>query len=421
MGKVVIQAENISKKYRLGILNSGSLKQDIHAYWKTMFSSSVANSNPEEFSSTNDIWALKKISFKIVEGESIGFIGKNGAGKSTLLKILSRITLPTTGRIRGIGRVASLLEVGTGFHPELTGRENIFLNGQILGMKKREIIQKFDEIVAFSGIDRFIDTPVKRYSTGMYLRLSFAVAAHLDADILIVDEALAVGDAEFQAKCLEKMKEVTTRDGKTVLFVSHNLQVVRNLCQRAIYLHKGEMVDDGKPDRIIENYLHREKIHFLEQHYDSPENAPGNQYIRIKKTEIVPRSGSAKSIDITSALDIHFEFWQFTTSDLTVGLHVYDFSGTCIFDLQSDASVFSPGLIVGKSTIPAFFLNPGSYYLSIDFIKDNKERLYFFEVCLSFDIQSNIIQSKGFEQWSGYVKPDIPVLVEQINVKNQDE
>src|SRR5450631_1263931 len=233
MAKKLIEAENISKYYRLGVLGSRSLQEDLVNWWSGKLNKPVT-ADPE---SRQHIWALRDISFDLFEGEVLGLIGKNGAGKSTLLKIISRITLPTAGRIFGNGRIASLLEVGTGFHSELTGRENIYLNGHIMGMKKKEIERKFDEIVEFSGVSRFLDTPVKGYSSGMYVRLAFAVAAHLDPEILIIDEVLAVGDAEFQMKCLGKMQDVASRDGRTVLLVSHNLAAIGELATRAVLLN----------------------------------------------------------------------------------------------------------------------------------------------------------------------------------------
>jgi len=241
MSGIAIKVENISKQYRLGVLGSGSLKKDLQAYWYQK----TGRNNLDAYSSSDTIWALKDINFDVQQGDVLGFVGRNGAGKSTLLKIISRIILPTTGSIKGKGRIASLLEVGTGFHPELTGKENIFLNGQILGMQKKEIQSVFDEIVDFSGVEQFIDTPVKRYSSGMYVRLAFSVAAHLNPEILIVDEVLAVGDANFQKKCLGKMKQVSSQEGRTVLFVSHNMQALRSLCKKAICIEAGKLVDQG--------------------------------------------------------------------------------------------------------------------------------------------------------------------------------
>lgn len=234
MSEVIIKAENISKSYRLGKIGTGSLKRDIMRWWQhNLLKKETSYFGPkEEYENNKDdnFWALKDINFEINEGEVWGIIGRNGAGKSTLLKILSRITRPTGGTIRGYGKISSLLEVGTGFHPELTGRENVFLSGHFLGMNKKEVRKNFDDIVEFSGVEKFLDTPVKRYSSGMYVRLAFAVAAHLDPDILIVDEVLAVGDAEFQKKCLGKMKDVVHSKGRTIIFVSHNMQAVNSLC-----------------------------------------------------------------------------------------------------------------------------------------------------------------------------------------------
>ncbi len=392
----VIMAENISKKYKLGVLNSGSLKQDIHA---------VLNGDKEKISS-NELWALRDINFAINQGEAVGFIGRNGAGKSTLMKILSRITQPTTGSIKGIGKLASLLEVGTGFHPELTGRENVFLNGHILGMKKKEVIAKFDEIVAFSGIERFIDTPVKRYSSGMYVRLAFAVAAHLEHDILIVDEALAVGDADFQAKCLQKMHNVTRQENKTVLFVSHNMQAIRDLCGRLMCLYDGYIIDDGTPSKVIGNYLQREKMQYLSQQFTGPGEAPGNDDVRVKKVE-VQRVGKS-IIDTATPLKISFEFWQFAKpgDEMMVGVHIYDWSWVCIADIQSAGYCKGKGLVTGDCTIPAGFLNHGVYYISFDFIKNKQQQVWSFEACLSFEI---VQTGDGYNNWIGYVRPSIPV------------
>src|SRR5690242_21113009 len=266
MSAIVIKAENISKFYRLGKLGSGRLREDISNWLKRKPAVDYLN-NPGN--SKQSIWALKDISFEVEHGEVLGFIGNNGAGKSTLLKIISRITLPTSGCIYGKGRIASLLEVGTGFHFELTGRENIFLNGNILGMKKHEIASRLDEIISFSELERFIDTPVKRYSSGMYMRLAFAVAAHLDPEILIVDEVLAVGDAEFQRKCLGKMERVA-KEGRTVLFVSHNLAAVQSLCTSAYLLSKGSIIASGDVSTVIARYLQSARDN---QVYDLAERA----------------------------------------------------------------------------------------------------------------------------------------------------
>lgn len=261
MSKVVIKAEHISKQYRLGLVGTGTVRDDLKRWWYNLRGKEdpflkIGEANDRSRKGESDyVWSLRDINFEINQGDSVGIIGRNGAGKSTLLKILSQVTQPTTGKIYTKGRIASLLEVGTGFHPEMTGRENIYLNGAILGMRKHEITRKFDEIVAFSGVERYIDTPVKRYSSGMYVRLAFAVAAHLESEILIVDEVLAVGDAEFQKKCLGKMNDVSKGEGRTVLFVSHNLDAVKKLCNKGLLLHNGQLIHDGNIDATLDSYL----------------------------------------------------------------------------------------------------------------------------------------------------------------------
>ena len=262
MDKSVIKVENLSKAYQLGHIGSGTLSRDVDRFWQTKI---LGNEDPFlKIGETNDrsvkgdsdiVWSLKDINFEVNQGDAVGIIGKNGAGKSTLLKLLSRVTGPTTGQIKVKGRIASLLEVGTGFHPELSGKENIYLNGAILGMRKKEITRKLDEIINFSGVERYIDTPVKRYSSGMYVRLAFAVAAHLESEILIVDEVLAVGDAEFQKKCLGKMGDISKGEGRTVLFVSHNMSSVKTLCTKGIVLENGNILFSGSTDDTITKYL----------------------------------------------------------------------------------------------------------------------------------------------------------------------
>jgi lipopolysaccharide transport system ATP-binding protein len=261
MSEVAIKAENISKAYQLGEFSTGTLSRDIERWWGKMLGKEdkflkVGETNDRTTVGTSDIvWSLKDINFEINQGDAVGIIGRNGAGKSTLLKVLSRVTTPTTGSIKVKGRIASLLEVGTGFHPELTGRENIFLNGAIMGMRKHEIKRQFDAIVDFAGVERYVDTPVKRYSSGMYVRLAFAVAAHLQSEILIVDEVLAVGDAEFQKKCLGKMGEVSKGEGRTVLFVSHNMGMINQLCNKGMMMRYGQIIDYGQTSFIVSKYL----------------------------------------------------------------------------------------------------------------------------------------------------------------------
>ncbi len=261
MAKTVIRVENLGKLYKLGEVGTGTISHDLNRWWAKMRGKEdpfaiIGEANDRTTKGSSDyVWALKDVSFEVKQGEVLGVIGRNGAGKSTLLKVLSKVTSPSTGKIKVKGRIASLLEVGTGFHPELTGRENIFLNGAILGMTKAEIRSKFDEIVDFAGVERYIDTPVKRYSSGMYVRLAFAVAAFLEPEILIVDEVLAVGDAEFQKKCLGRMKDVSTHEGRTILFVSHNMGAIKSLCNNVLIMQHGSVNFRGNVNSGIERYL----------------------------------------------------------------------------------------------------------------------------------------------------------------------
>ncbi len=295
-----VLVEAVSKQYRLGTLSGSTALADVRRWWTRVrgrpgsavspasgnarqlhaVEKEVGVTRPDEY-----IWALRDVSFAVPQGEAVGIIGRNGAGKSTLLKILSRVTAPTSGIIKAKGRIASLLEVGTGFHPELTGRENAFLNGAILGMSRAEVRRKFDEIVAFSGVEQFIDTPVKRYSSGMYVRLAFAVAAHLEPEILVVDEVLAVGDTEFQKKCLGKMDEVA-HGGRTVLFVSHNMSAVVGLCKTAIWLDKGRVALEGAAAQTVASYLEKHTQPRKCRRWDDMSTAPGNETVRMLAAEV---------------------------------------------------------------------------------------------------------------------------------------
>lgn len=324
-------------------------------------------------------WALKDVSFEVASGEVVGIIGRNGAGKSTLLKILSRITDPTEGFAEICGRVGSLLEVGTGFHSELTGRENIFLNGAILGMKRAEIIRRFDEIVAFAETERFLDTAVKHYSSGMYLRLAFAVAAHLEPEILIVDEVLAVGDAAFQRKCLGKMGQVAS-EGRTVLLVSHNMQAINSLCRTVFLLEGGRVVRAGAAGEVVSAYLQPDTAQLEEQQkvFEDPSTAPGNDKIRIRAVRLVPEDSSVGGeIGMNTPLRVEIDYWNLQP-DATVllELDLYTFDGTPVFE---SVSVDDPtwhvrplpvGLFRGVVLIPANLLNQGSYRLRVVFIDE---------------------------------------------------
>jgi lipopolysaccharide transport system ATP-binding protein len=315
MSKVVIKAENISKQYRLGLVGTGTIKDDLKRWWyKTRGLDDpflkIGEANDRSTKGESDyVWSLQDINFEINQGDSVGIIGRNGAGKSTLLKILSQVTQPTTGKIYTKGRIASLLEVGTGFHPEMTGRENIYLNGAILGMRKHEITRKLDEIIAFSGVERYIDTPVKRYSSGMYVRLAFAVAAHLESEILIVDEVLAVGDAEFQKKCLGKMNDVSKGEGRTVLFVSHNMAAVRGLCNKGILLQNGELVFKGSVENTLNAYLIKDASAKHKAIFDSNTIRSGSRNIEFLSAELTNQNNvSTDSFSIGDDLNISFKF-----------------------------------------------------------------------------------------------------------------
>jgi lipopolysaccharide transport system ATP-binding protein len=304
--KPIIKVEGLGKRYRIGAQQSpyGSLRETLSNAVRAPLRIIQRNGR----SAAPTFWAVKDVSFEVQPGEVVGIIGRNGAGKSTLLKLLSRITEPTTGRIELYGRVGSLLEVGTGFHPELTGRENIYLNGAILGMARTEIARKFDEIVAFAEMEKFVDTPVKHYSSGMYLRLAFAVAAHLEPEILIVDEVLAVGDVRFQRKCLDKMQDVS-QQGRTVLFVSHNMPAVSRLCQRAILLNAGEIVQDGAAPRVVSAYLGVGLETTGVREWEDVERAPGDNVVRLRAVRVRSEDGQVTDVvDVRKPLTIEIEY-----------------------------------------------------------------------------------------------------------------
>jgi lipopolysaccharide transport system ATP-binding protein len=380
MSDITIKVENLSKAYQLGQIGTGTISNDIQRWWSTAVRGKedpflkIGETNDRTVKGGSDIvWSLKDINFEINQGDAIGIIGRNGAGKSTLLKLLSRVTAPTTGNIKVKGRIASLLEVGTGFHPELTGRENIYLNGAILGMRKKEITRKFDEIVDFSGVERYIDTPVKRYSSGMYVRLAFAVAAHLESEILIVDEVLAVGDAEFQKKCLGKMGHISKGEGRTVLFVSHNLAAVQNLCNQGLFLDNGTIRNSGNIQDVIRNYLNSEKI------------------IQIPLVDVINRKGNKKLIFIAGKIfskssefiesfqDIVFcleyKIYDFNIAKYTIDIGINNYMGDRVAWLSSDLIENNFELTLNSKIqfiINDFPLAPGEYSCNL-FCKINDE------------------------------------------------
>lgn len=411
MSNTVIKVENLSKQYRLGSVSTGTLSHDLNRWWHKVRSKEdpylkIGEANDRTQKGNSEyVWALRDINFEVKHGEVLGIVGRNGAGKSTLLKILSRTTAPTTGNVKIKGRVASLLEVGTGFHPELTGRENVFLNGAIMGMSKHEIKTKFDEIIDFAGVERYIDTPVKRYSSGMYVRLAFAVAAHLEPEILIVDEVLAVGDAEFQKKCLGKMKDVSEREGRTVLFVSHNMEAIQNLCTHALLIREGTVVVDGTVPQVIKTYM---------QGFVSTKNvltytleeAPGTATIKLLKASASHQTISAHAYFSTAdAVKFQFEFANLEEEkqQLDITFHLTDergiliYVGSTIWDYEQS---FEKGKLVAQCIFPAHILNEGNYTVSRLLVVQNKGNvLAEFKDVISFDIIP--AQKTGYIGWVG--------------------
>jgi lipopolysaccharide transport system ATP-binding protein len=402
MSDTVIKVENLGKKYILGHQREErytTLRDSIANGAKGLLKpfkrgkSQGAKPNSEEF------WALKDVSFEIKQGDRVGIVGRNGAGKSTLLKILSRITEPTKGSIRIKGRVASLLEVGTGFHPELTGRENISLNGAILGMSKADIVRKFDEIVAFAEVEKFLDTPVKRYSSGMYVRLAFSVAAHLEPEILIVDEVLAVGDAQFQKKCLGKMEDVG-KEGRTVLFVSHNMATVTTLCQRGIWLVNGGVNLDASAELVTSKYL----TYGVENSGEVILKQTANhQRFWFKKVSLIDAHNNVSAnFDVREAIKIRLEYEALElVSGLEVGFQIFNSFGITIFTIDRSLSLeyeISVGNYVAEIEIPRLFLSPGSYTINIAAHIPNIEMVCFHQSAIGFEIEetgSHMSKYKG--------------------------
>ncbi len=401
----IIEVESVSKKYNLARQNEGkSLRNGLVEFFKPI---------PKE-----EFWAVNDVSFSLNKGDKLGIIGNNGAGKSTLLKILSRITKPTKGKIEVKGKVASLLEVGTGFHPELSGRENIFLNGAILGMSKAEIRGQFDQIVDFAGeqISQFLDTPVKRYSSGMYVRLGFAISAHLNPDILIVDEVLAVGDADFQKKSLGKMKEVAAND-RTILFVSHNLTAVANLCNKTLHLEKGKVKQFGETGKVINDYMANMQKNILDINYDNFALAPGNEFIKLKSCSLTPDLLKDQLVmDVRNSINITIEVWnKFKLAELNVSLHLYASTGECIFNIATPSLEFSEGVIKASTSIPSNFMNDGNYFLSFMVVKDKSIVVYNFEDLIQFEIADFREETNWYGKWPGYVRPNFDFPITQIS------
>ena len=413
MAETVLEVENLSKLYRLGAIGTGSLRQDLQYWWNK---SVLRKEDPffkeqEEAAEKNNqiLWALKDVSFELKRGEALGIIGSNGSGKSTLLKIVSRIVQPTKGMVKGKGKVSSILEVGTGFHGELSGRENIYNSGYILGMNKEEIRSKFDEIVAFSGIEKFIDTPVKRYSSGMYVRLAFAVAAHLEPDILIVDEVLAVGDADFQKKCMGKMQEVSSTNGRTILFVSHNMQAVTNLCSKSLWLDSGKIKKIGNAKDVVHAYIGSAKLNTASHHWDTPESALGNDIVRLKSIDVRPVTEEANSyITVRTPIELNAEFWCLQHDfDININVRLLTATGECVFDLGSPTIKAERGVMVLKDVIPGNLLNNATYTISLTVVKNNSTPVYAFSNCISFEVEDVREGMYYFGTWPGIIRPQV--------------
>lgn len=417
--EITIQVKNLGKQYRIGQREQYKTLRDAitcavkapFCHIKDSLSSNNGNHDQSYF------WALKDVSFEVEQGEVVGIIGRNGSGKSTLLKILSRITTPSEGTAEIRGRVGSLLEVGTGFHPELTGRENIYLSGSILGMRKREIDEKFDEIVKFSEIEKFLDTPVKRYSSGMYVRLAFAVAAHLDPEILIVDEVLAVGDINFQKKCLGKMKRVA-EGGRTVLFVSHNMGAVMSLCTKAILLDRGAVNMIGNTSDVISEYIRIGAESSGEVIWNDNENAPGDDIIRLRAARIISEGMVTENVKIDHDVLVEIEFLNKKPgANITSSIHLLDKTGyevlasanmksMCLKDDEWAGRPHPAGVYRARCKLPANFLNEGKYFVNIIISTDVADEHAMVREAISFSVHETGEMRKEFlRHWIGAVRP----------------
>ncbi len=422
---VAIRAQEVSKVYRLGLKERAHdslaaaawdlITSPVHNYrrYRSLYSfKDLEGVDPVTAPDLPDtIWALRAVGFTLERGEVLGIVGRNGAGKSTLLKILTRITPPTRGRVEIRGRVASLLEVGTGFHRELTGRENVYLNGTVLGMTKKEVDRKFDEIVDFSGVEKFLDTPVKRYSSGMSVRLAFAVAAHLEPEILIVDEVLAVGDAAFQKKCINKMQDVG-KSGRTILFVSHNMPAVKMLCTRAILLNEGRVVLDGTPHDVVSTYMNADVGVPPERVWPDPELAPGRQVAKLRAIRIINRTGHvARAVDIREEVGLQLEYDVHEPGHLLMPqFYVYNDEGLLLFATfeQNGAWWQRPrpqGRYVSTAWIPGNLLTAGMFYVSCALLSRSANVSQFYEQqAVAFMVTDNMGEGTARGDWAGSLR-----------------
>jgi lipopolysaccharide transport system ATP-binding protein len=416
VSNIVLQVEDLWKQYRLGIVGTGTLRDDFARFWakargKEDPTLKIGNQNTLDTIDGDYVWALQDINFEVKQGEVLGIIGKNGAGKSTLLKILSKTTAPTKGNIKVRGKIASLLEVGTGFHPELTGRENVFLNGAILGMTKNDIRSKFDEIVAFSGVEKYIDTPVKRYSSGMYVRLAFAVAAHLEPEILIVDEVLAVGDADFQKKCLGKMKDVSGQ-GRTVLFVSHNMDAVHTLCNNGIYLKNGEIIYQGTAMSTVQKYLGSELSQRTKMQWT--DKKPGDDVAELNYVKLIDENlNDINYVQIGEKIGIEYEYTIKKEGYQPIpNLHFFTTKGDYAFIAGEDTKEHHGKIGTHKAIawLPKNLLNTQSYMVNIALSTLSPVLVHFnAQESLIFDVTEDLSKRGNdyVHEWPGIVRPKI--------------
>ncbi|MEO7975767.1 ABC transporter ATP-binding protein [Flavobacterium sp.] len=411
---IILKAENISKQYRLGQVGTGTLSHDLNRWWHKIRGKEnpylkIGDTNDRSTKGESDyVWALQDINFEVERGEVLGIIGKNGAGKSTLLKILSKVTAPTTGIIKSRGRIASLLEVGTGFNGEMTGRENIFLNGAILGMTKKEITSKLHEIIEFSGCERYIDTPVKRYSSGMTVRLAFAVAAFLEPEILVIDEVLAVGDAEFQKKAIGKMQDISKQGGRTVLFVSHNMAAIKSLCTRGIVLQNGTVVFDGSIEDSINRYISIDELDdTYPKYFDQNSLVYGNKLVRLNSVEII--SGSNETFyTIKEELIIKINFSTFKDVDnFNLAINFKSFTDdTVIFSQITPVKFSLKGDYISELILPANFLNSKMYCIDLHFVSNNVSLLTISNI-VNLELVDFRVGINYYGEWAGYIRPSL--------------
>ena len=421
MSNTIINVENLGKQYRLGEIGTGSLSHDLNRWWHTIRGKEdpylkVGETNDRTKKGNSEyVWSLKDINFEVQKGDSVGIIGKNGAGKSTLLKILSQVTTPTVGSVKIKGKIASLLEVGTGFHPDLSGRENVFLNGAILGMRKNEIKQKFDEIVDFAGVEKYVDTPVKRYSSGMYVRLAFAVAAYLEPEILIVDEVLAVGDAEFQKKALGKMNNISTKDGRTVLFVSHNIGAITQLCKKCILLENGRLIKFDETKSVMDVYVNSENTVVEKLVRNEPVN--GNYFKLIMMSDSFLNDRNNYKFDEAISIRVQLALPNFNNS-LELAMRLVDRQKKAICTIHERLNkYYTRGEIIDLLiTIPKEFLTPGTYSWVMCINHPGIELIDLQEDILPFTVietGSDFFRYQGADYGSVFVKYSINKIIHE--------